>query len=190
MRTLTYYIAATIDGYIADQQGGFDFFLPFEGEVAAAILADWPETMPVHARGPLGLTDVPNARFDAVLMGRGTYEPALAAGITSPYSHLRQYVFSRTIDQLDPEVEIVSGDPLEFVRELKRQEGMGIWLCGGGRLAGALLTEIDELVIKRHPIVAGTGIPLFDGPFDPTGFTRAADRTFDSGVTFETYTRN
>ncbi|WP_455353344.1 hypothetical protein [Streptomyces sp. SYSU K217416] len=49
MRKLTYYIAATLDGYIAGPDGQYDFF-PFEGEEAAAILADFPETMPTPAR--------------------------------------------------------------------------------------------------------------------------------------------
>ena len=95
MRRLTYYIASTIDGFIAGPDGEFDFF-PFEGDVAAAILAEYPETIPIQAREALGLTGVANKHFDRVLMGRGTYEPALAIGITSPYPQLKQYVFSRT----------------------------------------------------------------------------------------------
>lgn len=74
-------------------------------------------------------------------------------------------------------------DPLEYVRDLKRQEGLGIWLCGGGSLAGALLPEIDELVLKVNPIVVGDGIPLFRRGFEPHRFTRLETKTFDSGVT-------
>ncbi|MGW7823494.1 dihydrofolate reductase family protein [Streptomyces puniciscabiei] len=188
MRKLTYYVAASLDGYIAAPDGSYDF-LPFEGEVREAILAEYPETMPVHVRGPLGLTGVPHRHFDTVVMGRGTYEPALRAGITSPYAHLRQYVVSRTLTPADPEVEIVTGDPAELVRGLKEQDGMGIWLAGGGRLAAALREEIDELVIKYNPVVIGAGIPLFDGEFAPTAFVRSARRDFDSGVSIVTYTR-
>ncbi|MDT0467362.1 dihydrofolate reductase family protein [Streptomyces gibsoniae] len=89
----------------------------------------------------------------------------------------------------DPEVEIVSDDPAALVRDLKRQEGMDIWLAGGGKLAAALLAEIDELIIKRNPVVIGSGIPLFDGPFAPTGFQPTARRDFDSGVSIVTCTR-
>ncbi|MEU7301535.1 dihydrofolate reductase family protein [Streptomyces sp. NPDC007206] len=188
MRKLTYYVAASLDGYIAGPDGGYDF-LPFEGEVQEAILAEYPETMPVHVRGPLGLTATPPRHFDTVIMGRGTYEPALKAGITSPYAHLMQYVVSRTLHTTDPDVEIIADDPTALVRELKEQDGMGIWLAGGGKLAGALRNEIDELVIKHNPVVIGSGIPLFDGPFAPTGFLPAARRDFDSGVSIVTYTR-
>ncbi len=188
MRKLTYYVAASLDGCIAGPDGSYDF-LPFEGEVREAILAEYPETMPVHVRGPLGLTATSPRHFDTVIMGRGTYEPALSAGITSPYAHLEQYVVSRTLHATDPAVEIIADDPAALVRELKQQDGLGIWLAGGGKLAAALRTEIDELIIKHNPVVVGSGIPLFDGPFAPTGFLPVARRDFDSGVSIVTYTR-
>jgi dihydrofolate reductase len=112
-------------------------------------------------------------------MGHGTYRPALDNGITSPYAHLRQYVVSSTLKpDTDPAVTIVPGDPLALVRELKNEAGAGldIWLCGGGQLAGTLLPEIDELLIKTYPVVAGTGIAVADGSFDPTVFD-VAERT-------------
>ncbi|GAA0698666.1 dihydrofolate reductase family protein [Kitasatospora atroaurantiaca] len=188
MRKLTYYIAATLDGYIAGPDGQFDFF-PFEGEDAAAILADFPETMPTPARGPLGVADRAAERFDTVIMGRGTYEPGLRVGLTSPYAHLKQYVVSRTLTSPDPEVTVAADDPAALVRQLKKQDGMGIWLAGGGKLAAALSEEIDELIIKRHPMVIGSGIPLFDGPFTPATFAPTVTRSFDSGLTITTYTR-
>jgi dihydrofolate reductase len=188
MRKLTYYVATTIDGFIAGPDGQFDFF-PIEPDVLATMNAELPETVPTHFRPAVGLTDAPNLRFDTVLMGRGTYEPALREGITSPYAHLRQYVFSRTLNSSDPEVGIVSADPVPFVRQLKRQAGLDIWLCGGGNLASQLRTEIDEMVIKCYPLVIGAGIPLFDGPFDPTGFTVTGTRAFESGASVTSYTR-
>lgn len=118
MRTLTYYIATSLDGFIAGPGGEFDFF-GFEGDFAAAVLADFPETLPGPARGALGIADSPNKRFDTVLMGRGTYEPGLAAGMTSPYPQLRQFVFSRTLTGVDPAVEVVADDPVGVVRRLK-----------------------------------------------------------------------
>ncbi|WP_274564797.1 dihydrofolate reductase family protein [Streptomyces spiramyceticus] len=189
MRKLTYYIGSSIDGFIAGPEGQFDFFA-FEGDLAAVILAEYPETMPVQARELLGVAGTANKKFDTVLMGRGTYGPGLAIGVTSPYPHLTQYVFSRTLTQLDPQVEIVSGDPVEFVRRLKRQEGMDIWLCGGATLAGQLMGEIDELVIKRYPVVIGSGIPLFHASFDLTTFSPTDYRVFNTGATITTYVKN
>ncbi|WP_030273352.1 dihydrofolate reductase family protein [Streptomyces sp. NRRL B-24484] len=190
MRKLVYYVAVTLDGRIAGPGGEYDFFPQGDEEQAAAYSA-WtntlyPETVPTVVRAALGLADAPNRRFDTVLMGLGAYRPALDAGITSPYAHLRQYVVSSTLrPDTDPAVTVVPGDPVALVRQLKKDgsSGLDIWLCGGGRLAGALLGEVDELLIKNYPVVAGAGIPAFDGAFDPTVFDVAERTAFPNGVT-------
>jgi dihydrofolate reductase len=186
MRKLTYYIATSLDGFIAGPEGQFDFF-GFEGDFAAHVLAEFPETLPGPARAPLGIADSPNKRFDTVVMGRGTYEPGLAAGMTSPYPQLRQYVFSRSLVGTDPAVEVVAGDPVEIVRKLKGEDGLGIWLCGGGQLAGQLRDEIDELIVKINPLVLGAGIPLFAGEFGPGQLRLIESRSFETGTVMATY---
>jgi dihydrofolate reductase len=104
-------------------------------------------------------------------MGRGTYEVGLPFEIVSPYQHLKQYVFSTTLEgPPSSEVELVSEYTVARVRELKAGDGMDIWLCGGGVLAGALYGEIDALILKRHPILIGTGLPLVVGDFAPRVF--------------------
>ncbi len=74
------------------------------------------------------------------------------------------------------------------VLEHRGQRG-GIYLAGGGRLAGTLLPEIDELVLKVYPVVAGAGVRLFETGFAPTAFTLVGARPFDSGAVVLTYTR-
>ncbi|MEG3628560.1 dihydrofolate reductase family protein [Streptomyces poriticola] len=200
MRKLVYYVGVSLDGRIAGPGGEFDFFLQDDGQQAAAysawMNALYPETIPTARRAALGLTDAPNRRFDTVVMGLGTYRPALDTGITSPYAHLRQYVVSSTLDPgTDPEVTVVPDDPVGLVRGLKGEgeatggTGPDIWLCGGGRLAGALLPEIDELVIKNYPVVAGAGVPAFDGAFDPTAFDAAERTAFPGGTVVTRFTR-
>lgn len=66
---------------------------------------------------------------------------------------------------------------------------MGIWLCGGAVLAGQLLGEIDELVVHRHPVVLGDGIPLFHTSFAPSPFTLTGSRVFTTGTTVTTYAK-
>ncbi|MCP3798776.1 dihydrofolate reductase family protein [Allokutzneria sp. A3M-2-11 16] len=188
MRKLSYYIASTVDGCIAAPDGAADFF-PWDGDHNAVMTAEYPETLPTHVAAAVGLPTPEPRHFDTVVMGRGTYDVVLEEGFPSPYAHLRQYVFSTGLERQHPDVEIVSGDPVAKVRELKAQEGKGIWLCGGGNLAGVLREEIDELLVKIYPIVAGAGIRLFDGEFRATGFRLAAHRVFDSGMVFMTYRR-
>jgi dihydrofolate reductase len=164
MRRLVYYVACTLDGFIARQDGSFHECFLFEGEHFPGLFRRFPETFPAHLRQRLGIAGEAQ-RFDAVLMGRHTYEVGLREGITSPYAPLRQYLVSRTmLVSPDETVELFGGDPLDLVRRLKTQPGKDIWLCGGSQLASAVAGEIDELILKINPFLIGQGIPLFQAP--------------------------
>ena len=182
MRKLVYYVGTSLDGYIAGPQNQFDFF-PLSDQMAAWINARYPETVPTHIRKHVGLTDADNIVFDTVLMGRGTYEPARSVGISSPYAHLRQYVVSTSLGAIDDDTVTVVTEPADTVRALKDEEGMDIWLAGGGVLAGSLLPHIDEMIVKRYPVVAGSGVPVIAGAFSPTLFEPTRTETFDNGAT-------
>lgn len=196
MRTLTYYVATTLDGFIAGRDGGDpsgpDGFFTVTPDYLEHMIAAYPETLPVHARQALGVT-APGTRFDTVLEGRRSYQVGLDAGVTNAYPHLRHLVFSRTLGRgADPSVEIVDGDPVATVRRLKEEDGKGIWLVGGAELAGALYPEIDELILKVNPVTIGAGIPLF-GTKAQAGvrrFTLTDSTVLAQGTAFLTYTRN
>ncbi|PXY22432.1 dihydrofolate reductase family protein [Prauserella muralis] len=188
MRKLVYYVGMSLDGFIAAPDGSADFF-PVTPDVVGFISEEFPDTLPTHVREQLGVTAA-NRHFDVGIQGRATYEPALRIGVTSPFPHLRQYVVSSTLaEQPDPAVELVSGDVAEHVRALKAEQGRDIYLIGGARLAGSLLPEIDRLVLKVYPVVAGAGVPLFSAGFSPTPFTLTGTRTLDSGTLVLTYDR-
>ena len=185
MRTLTYYVAATLDGFIAGPEGGDpsgEDYMAVTPDLVEFIATHYPETLPGPAREAMGLTK-PGQVFDTVVEGRRSYDIGLAAGIDDAYPHLRHLVVSTTLGSAPaPAVEVVSGDPLGRVRELKAEGGLGIWLVGGGRLAHALLPEIDRLVIKLNPSVIGSGTPLFDGDFAPTLFETVDVTSLAGGV--------
>ena len=86
MRELKYYVACTVDRFISHEDGSFDFFLT-EGEHFAYLIDSFPETFPAHLRDALGVR-AENKWFDAILMGRRTYEVGLKLGVTNPYPHL------------------------------------------------------------------------------------------------------
>ncbi|MFD4676842.1 dihydrofolate reductase family protein [Lentzea sp. NPDC058450] len=186
MRKLVYYVAVTLDGFIAAEDGTFGGFI-FEGDHMAGINAHYPETLPTQLREPFGLADAPNQHFDTVLMGRHTYQ--VPGGLASPYAHLRQFVVSTQVTDTPEDVEVIREDVTGRVRALKQEDGLDIWLCGGGKLAAELLPEIDTLLLKQHPVVFGRGIPLFDGKADIRTFRRTDARLFESGVTFASYSR-
>ena len=196
MRRLVYYVATTLDGFIAGPDGadptGPNGFWPIQEDYIHHLVAEYPETLPVQARQALSVT-AEGTRFDTVLEGRRSYEIGLAAGIPDAYPHLRHLVFSRTMSESPaPAVELVAGDPVETVRELKQQDGKDIWLLGGAELAGALYAEIDTLILKVGPLTIGDGIPLFSrkAAFDPRIWTLTDHTALKSGAVFLTYTRN
>ena len=119
-----------------------------------------------------------------------SYEIGLADGHTNAYRHLRSIVFSTTMTESpDSSVELVPTDPLTRVRELKEEGGNGIWLCGGGHLAATLRPDIDGIVLKLHPVVAGAGVRLFDGGFDPQEYALTDHVVYENGVMTLTYAR-
>jgi dihydrofolate reductase len=185
MRKLVYYVAVSIDGYIADPAGGFDAFL-VEGDHASVVFGEYADALPVHAHTALGI-EPPKTRFDTVIMGWNTLTPALDIGISSPYPHLRQIVASHHPRDVDRTITLTD-DPLALIRGLKQEDGLDVWLCGGGELAGTLLSEIDHLVVKRNPVVFGSGIPMFgNAPYEPHAFALTETRSFESGVVIEDY---
>lgn len=182
MRALVYYVAATLDGFIARTDGSFEGF-PWDDEFVTYLLATYPETFPPPFReGDAGRSE--NRRFDTVLMGRKTYEVGLREGLTSPYPTLDQHVFSRSMEASpDPAVTLVTTDAAGAVGHLKRRPGEDIWLCGGSRLATALLDAglVDEVIVKLNPVIFGAGIPLFGRLRRPRPLRLVERRTFPSG---------
>ncbi|WP_057915504.1 dihydrofolate reductase family protein [Peribacillus muralis] len=152
MAELIYHVAVSLDHFIADQgivdgEINKSFFL-FEGE---------------HV--PDFLTEI--QQYSAVLMGRKTYEFGFHFGAKPGepgYKGLKHYIFSSSLQfESNEEVELIKGDAVAFIKNLKQQEEGKLWLCGGGELAGSLIKHklIDQLILKVNPIIIGEGIPLF-----------------------------
>src|SRR5437660_12636970 len=155
MRKVTLGLANSLGNCIARKDGGSDW-LHWSKEVAE-ISASFMKTV------------------DAILIGRKTYEVMLAFDQTS-YPGAKNYVFSRSKKKRDAlkknlagkkkpdkNVEVVSVDAPKFVHHLKRKKGKGIVVFGGGELAKSLFEAdlIDEVVLNIHPVLLGSGIPLF-----------------------------
>lgn len=147
MRKVTFGGANSLDNFIARKDDSFDW-ITFSDEVSEIMKDYW-------------------ATIDTVVMGRRTYEVTLkhAADVdTSALPKIKTYVFSRTLKNSDTkDVEIISGDAVDFVRKLKNEAGKDICVMGGGVLARSLFEAdlIDEIGLNVHPVLLGSGIPLF-----------------------------
>lgn len=187
MRELVYYIAVSQDGFIARSDGSFSDF-PWDDEFISALEEGVPETLPAPMRP--GATRDGNKRFDAVLMGRRTYEVGSTQGLTNPYPTLDQFVVSQSMEESpDAAVALIRRDVLEEVRRLKDSPGRAIWLCGGSELATPVFQAglVDRLILKVAPVVFGSGIPLFTS--EVTGFELRLEsrRLFESGYSIVEY---
>jgi dihydrofolate reductase len=143
MRHVTFGVGNSLDNFIARKDHAVDWLL-WGKEVASVSAAYWKT-------------------IDTVVMGRKTYEVAVKNGTTS-YPGVKNYVFSRTMrESPDERVQIVAEDAAGFVRKLKKRKGRGICVMGGGELAKSLFEAdvIDEIVLNIHPVLLGSGIPLF-----------------------------
>lgn len=193
MRKLVYFVASTLDGFIAgpSREDPTSTVFEIEGDHAEPLMREYPEMIPAQLRPLLGMEGVENNYFDTVLEGRVSYVMALEQGVTNAYPHMRHYVFSTTLSDVPaPDIELVVGDPVAKVRELKQEAGKDIWLCGGGALAGSLRDEIDEIHLKLNPVVIGSGAPLVDAGFHIDRYSLTSTTPFPgSGVVLLKYSR-
>jgi dihydrofolate reductase len=151
MRKVTFSCASSLDNYIAREDGSFDWIM--HDEESSQVLAEyWP-------------------KIGTIVLGRKTYDLAVSfqkgakkKAAKSLHTGIKSYVFSRTLEPGERDgYTFVDEDPGKFVGKLKRQKGREIFIMSGGGLAHSLLEAgvIDEIGLNIHPILLGSGIPLF-----------------------------
>lgn len=145
MRKVTFGGASSFDNHFARKDHSVDWLM--WSDEAASMMTDYWKTI------------------DTILMGRKTYEQGLKISKgKNPYQGIKSYVFSRTLQPGKREgVEIIKENAVEFVKELKSRDGKDICLMGGGDFAKTLFEAnlIDEIGFNIHPILLGSGIPIF-----------------------------
>jgi len=176
MRKVIYYLAASLDGFIARNDGSVDWLKMEDLKEAADEFMEFASSV------------------DTVLYGRKTFEKGLeldAAG--DSFAGSTNYVFSRTPGKEDPpNAKYVDEHPADFVKKLKHAGGKNIWLMGGGELAATLLDAglIDEIIISIQPVILGKGIPIFNNSAEFAGLESADVKQRKSGSIQVTYRLN
>ena|ERR1700682_1680237 len=163
MRKIRYGVAMSLDGYIAGPNGEADWIVR-DPEVNFAEI--W-------------------AQFDTLLMGRGTYEYAIAKRGKAALQGVKTIVVSRTLRHADhPEVTIISELNRDRIEALRAQGGKDIWLFGGGKLFRSLLGmgEVDTVEVAIMPVLLGTGVALLPSPAQQTKLKLSKHKVYRSGI--------
>lgn len=169
------YIATSLDGYIAQADGGLD----------------WLEEIPNPDGSDWGWAEF-IAGIDAIVMGRKTFEKVLTFP-EWPYS-LPVFVLSTSLTAI-PEgfaggVELFDLTPVEVVRTLKRRGHQNLYIDGGRTIQGFLEHDlIDTLTITRVPILLGSGIPLFENHHTPLDFDHVSTQIYNNHLVKSRYVR-
>jgi len=143
-RRLRYSVAMSLDGFIADEDGGYDWIVEDSEIDFAAYLA----------------------KIDALIMGRITYEILRSQEAALDFEGMEMVVVSTTLDAAEhPDVTVVADDVKGFVADFKERDGKDIWLFGGGVLFRSLLEAglVDRVEVGVVPVLLGEGIRVLPG---------------------------
>jgi dihydrofolate reductase len=152
MPRVQYYVAASIDGYIAEEDGGLQWLFDAAED---PITGDDPNYRDFYA----GVT--------AIAVGASTYDIML--GHEWAYGAMPTWVFThRTFDTpAGADVRYVQGSVEDHLDDMRAAAGDGVlWVLGGGELASQFVEAgaLDDVIVTYVPAVLGTGIPLFARP--------------------------
>lgn len=173
MTKLVVYIAASLDGYIARENGEVDWLSAYDSAGEDYGYNAFYESV------------------DALIMGRRSYEQIKGFG-EWPYAGKTCYVFSNSLhDGIDNNIKIINQQPEEYIHSDNYQSHQKIWLLGGAKLAAAFLDHqlIDELIISITPNLLSRGIPLFiDAP--ESHLTLLNSTSYETGIVQVHYAMN
>ncbi|MER7620412.1 dihydrofolate reductase family protein [Streptomyces sp. NPDC126503] len=104
------------------------------------------------------------------------------------WREMAKVVFSSTIEEVDWNTRLVSGDAVAEITRLKAGDGGPIDI-GGATLAGAAMRAglIDEYLIAAHPVLVGGGTPFFGALDSRVRLNLVETRTFPGGVVLTRY---
>ena len=163
------FIAQTIDGFIAREDGSLDWLLGLLN----------PNQID-H-----GYNEMING-VDIIIMGRKTYEELLGLIDEWPYQNYKTYVVTgdKNYKLKTEQTFLLHQIDRETIGNLKSESNKNIWLVGGGKLITQFLSldAIDEMTLSIIPVILGKGIRLFPDTPKETTFTLIKSESFETGV--------
>ena len=170
MRKVIVGVAISLDGYIEGPKGEYDWCFTDDDYGLSAFFK----------------------RIDALFIGRKTYDMMQGQEGVPGMPKLTSYVFSNTLQSVKEGEVLVRGNLEEEVRRIKEAPGKDIWLFGGASLTSALmnLKLVDEVWLSVHPILLGSGKPLFQDIKDRVHLKLLESKTYPSGLVALWYALN
>ena len=172
MRKIILGLAVSLDGFIEGPNGEYDWCFTDQD---------------------YGMTEF-YKRIDSLFIGRRSYELLLTLGDDAMpgFPKLKEYVFSTTMKDAKPGVALIHDDIKETVEKIKHEPGKDIWLFGGASLTSSLinLDLVDEMSLAIHPIILGSGKPLFSDIKKRIPLNLMDTKTYSSGLVRLTYSFN
>ena len=131
------------------------------------------------------------ARCDAIIFGRKSYELLLQYD-ADPYPDKMKYVFSNTIGSVAGKAVVVNGKITEEVAKIQQRTDGDIWFFGGAALLEEFLSQdlIDEMHLSVHPLLLGSGKPLFPKLEQRKLFKIKGVERYESGLVQMGYSRS
>lgn len=169
MPEIKLYIATTLDGYIARENGSLDWLLSWENPNNTDH--GYNEFM---------------SGIDTIIMGRKTYDDVLGFGIPWPYPGQKTYVI--TTDREKPveteNTRLIHDVNSEIIQSIKNESKKNIWLAGGSEIIGHFLglDAVDEITVSIVPVLLGGGIRLFREKIPETKFILTRTESFETGI--------
>jgi dihydrofolate reductase len=169
-------LAISLDGFIADKDGGFDW-IKGDGDISHDTEQNFD------------LSEFADS-VDTLVMGRKAYEDCPPEDFKKFSSKTVYVATSRKLEHQYDNVKFISGNICDPILELKDKEGADIWIWGGGVLADHFIKAdaVDEYIIGIIPIILGSGIPLFLEN-NPSIQLHLRESTTQEGIVILKYTR-
>ena len=183
MRSVTYSMGVSLDGYIAGPDGGFDWTAP--DEEVFRFVTDEIREVGVHLLG--------RRLYETMLYWETAgQDPSLDGAMlewAGLWQRLPKVVFSTTLPAVQGNARLASGSLAEEIERLRAEPAQGSIALGGATLAAeaAALGLIDEYRARVYPVLVGGGIPFFPQRGSRVDLQLTETRTFSSRVVYLRY---
>jgi dihydrofolate reductase len=113
----------------------------------------------------------------------------MGGSVPPGFPGLKEYVFSNSLNKVEGDRILVSGDLAKEVNKIKNEPGKDIWLFGGAALTTSFinLDLVDEMALAVHPILLGAGKPLFQNIPGRVPLQLLNTQTYSSGLVMLSY---